>query len=587
MYSGRTSYARISRVWRLLLAMAALAFSVQVLLVAWQLTCTAGEAGVSPASGSELRHQPNVRIQIVQHDTIVLQENPNAGTQTAAGLQRIQPLDQHPLPNVPSQFTVRPTSPLMAERLKQLGLPTGEEVVSDPSIKMWLDGRMKLCGGAFEGYANEFAVLHDVIVDPSLAAAKRVGGEPISKVLNQVERDEYFTLTYGFFRLNGVCREADAVGIKRTLHYSFNKKNHLRDYLAVLDPGLSATPHPPEVVTTWSRTAVMLTRNDFANLFQTTAEWYNVFLMTLLFQLHPDDIDIILLDAHPESILDTPWRTLWPHIYRFGDRSVFGGSVRFTNLIWLQQGFSSPLNTYAWRRFPFIENFRHFLLSRHNVSSETPARSSSTACLFDEVPLRGTSACAEKPAHCATPTVLLLLRKDYVSHPRNPTGHISRKLSNEEAVMEALRAAAPGARVERFVPTEMSMREQMVRVARADVLLGIHGAGHTLGLFLPKHGALVEFVPSFYRMRNSHFAMIARERGLVHQMWAQEDRTLDDVLEQTSKLPPQEVSDTLAHVLRRMCLPLQRQIMLTPSSQFILERQSQLQNSFQITGRPL
>ena len=49
--------------------------------------------------------------------------------------------------------------------------------------------------------------------------------------------------------------------------------------------------------------------------------------------------------------------------------------------------------------------------------------------------------------------------------------------------------------------------------------------------------------------------MIARERGLVHHMWSQTDHTLDDVLEQTSNLPPEEVSETLEHVLRRMCLP--------------------------------
>ena len=83
--------------------------------------------------------------------------------------------------------------------------------------------------------------------------------------------------------------------------------------------------------------------------------------------------------------------------------------------------------------------------------------------------------------------------------------------------------------------------------------------------------------------------MIARERGLVHHMWSQTDRALDDVLEQTSKLPPEEVSDTLAHVLRRMCLPQpQRRIDLF-GVQFIPRSSSQiiLLKSSQTDRRPL
>ena len=495
---------RIPRLWRLLLAMAALVFGVQMLLFAWQLSCTPVDAG-GHASDSEIRYPQGLRIQIVQQNALLLHEHHEShefrtglqptDTSTASDKQSAtlnKLTDKRPPLNTEHtepRYLGKPAAiPSSTREIKSFKLPAGAEVAADKSLNTWIGGVTKLCGGAFEGYANEFAVLHDVVVNPSLATAKRVGGEPIRNVLNQVERDEYFALQFGFFRLDGACHDADLVPKKRTLQYSFNKKNHLKDYLEVLDPGLLLSARPAEAVTSWSRTAVMLTRNDFANLFQTTAEWYNVFLMMLLFQLHPDDLDIILLDAHPASILDTPWRTLWPHIYRFGNRSMFSGPILFANLIWLQPGFSSPLNTYAWRRFPFLEHFRHFLLSRHNVSSETPVRSNTTACLMGEVPLRGTTSCAVKPAHCAAPTVLLLLRKDYVSHPRNPTGHISRKLANEYAVLEALRTAAPGARVERFVPTEMSMREQMERVARADVLLGIHGAGHTLGLFLPSHG---------------------------------------------------------------------------------------------------
>lgn len=439
-------------------------------------------------------------------------------------------------------------------------LPSLEAVLSDRDIRRALVGSRKvLCGGAFEGFAGQFARLHGVVLNAAYASSERTGGEPLGAVLRQPANVEYLTLRYGFFALEN-CTAAERNGNK--LAYSFDKKNHLKDYLNALRPvdSTSSTSLPQTALRMWqwNRTAVLLTRNDYANLFQTTADWYDVFLMMLLFQLWHDQLDVLLLDAHPAGLLDPVWATLWPNVYRITDRTLFSRPVRFRELLWLQQGYSSAINTFAFKRFPFIEQFRRFFLARHNVSS-TYAHHNITRCRHE--PLGNISSAANRgtcltlPSYCTAPYILVLLRRDYVAHPRNPSGHVSRKVANEEEVLRTLQKTLPDARVERFVPSELTMREQLARVARADVLIGMHGAGHTLGFFLPEHAALVEIFPTYYQIHQSHFAMLAHARHLVHLSWTNREPLLDDRANATTWLPEPIVASLLRNVTARMCAP--------------------------------
>ena len=443
-------------------------------------------------------------------------------------------------------------------------LPSLDAVLADRDVRRAFVGRRKaLCGGAFEGFAGHFARLRGVVLDSAFASGKRAGGEPLSAVLEQSASVEYLTLRYGFFALEN-CTTAEHNGTHLT--YSFDKKNHLREYLNVLRPvdSASSTSVPQTVLHTfeWNRTAVLLTRNDYANLFQTTADWYDVFLMMLLFQLWHDQLDVLLLDSHPAGLLDPVWQTLWPNVYRFTNRTLFARPVRFRELLWLQQGYSSPINTNVFKRFPFIEEFRRFFLARHNVPHIYAYRNL-THCHRESLGiLRNLSSssgnngmCVTLPSFCTAPYILVLLRRDYVAHPRNPSGHVSRKVANEEEVLRALRKTLPDARVERFVPTELTMREQLERVARADVLLGMHGAGHTLGFFLPPHAALIELFPTYYQLHQSHFAMLAAARGLVHLAWTNREPLLDDGAAATTWLPEPVVGALVRNVTARMCAP--------------------------------
>ena len=94
--------------------------------------------------------------------------------------------------------------------------------------------------------------------------------------------------------------------------------------------------------------------------------------------------------------------------------------------------------------------------------------------------------------YCAKPRILILFRCDYVVHTRYLSGHIRRYFANEDKLVAAARQTHAGAIVDFFVPTELSMKEQLHRVSKADLLIGMHGAGLTLSLFLRPHAALIE-----------------------------------------------------------------------------------------------
>ena len=49
--------------------------------------------------------------------------------------------------------------------------------------------------------------------------------------------------------------------------------------------------------------------------------------------------------------------------------------------------------------------------------------------------------------------------------------------------------------------------------------LGVHGAGLTHSMFLPKHASLIELYPKYAPLSNTHFRQIAKWRGLYYQSW--------------------------------------------------------------------
>ena len=68
------------------------------------------------------------------------------------------------------------------------------------SIAEYANNKDMLCSGVFVLYAKSFAVLTNVLIDPSKGVGQR-GGENISDVINQNADSELYKLSKGFFNL--------------------------------------------------------------------------------------------------------------------------------------------------------------------------------------------------------------------------------------------------------------------------------------------------------------------------------------------------------------------------------------------------
>ena len=116
-------------------------------------------------------------------------------------------------------------------------------------------------------------------------------------------------------------------------------------------------------------------------------------------------------------------------------------------------------------------------------------------------------------------------RRDYVAHPRNPSGEVSRKIKNEDELLKAVKGLLPELDVKGIQIDSLPIEEQLRVISKVDILIGMHGAGLTHTLFLPKHAGLIELFPTYWSSANKHFRSMAGWRGLHYSTWSNKDQS--------------------------------------------------------------
>ena len=164
---------------------------------------------------------------------------------------------------------------------------------NDKTFQLWLEKEAALCDNKFIGYNNLFAWLRNVTLNPSKGQG-RVGNENISDVIKQAENAEYFKLKKGYFNVK--CKDK--------MQYSFRAKDHLSKWLDAFDTSVEIVAK--NVAKRWT---IAVMRYEYANLFLTMTDYYNAFLMTVKFNIDPDETDILFIDGHPSGNLDSTWDT--------------------------------------------------------------------------------------------------------------------------------------------------------------------------------------------------------------------------------------------------------------------------------------
>jgi glycoprotein 2-beta-D-xylosyltransferase len=229
-------------------------------------------------------------------------------------------------------------------------------------------------------------------------------------------------------------------------------------------------------------------------------DWYNAFLVMAFSNQTSTSTNIILLDAHPRGVLDPVWPVLFNSSRRLSRLPLMSSHTR---MVWSIQGYNSPLLNHAAPSLPLCEEFRAFFLSSHGVSPDPPA------------------------LDCSSVRVLFIWRRDYVAHPRRPDGHVVRKIHNEGELLDHLQRKYQSLRVAGAQIDQFEMVDQLRQAASTDILVGMHGAGLTHALFLPRHASLIELFPVYWSSANRHFKAIAKWRSLSYLSWENTDHSLE------------------------------------------------------------
>jgi capsular polysaccharide biosynthesis protein len=154
---------------------------------------------------------------------------------------------------------------------------------------------------------------------------------------------------------------------------------------------------------------------------------------------------------------------------------------------------------------------------------------------------------------CANVTVLLVWRHNYVTHPRNPSATVRRKIANEFELEAYLRRHNPTMRI---VGVQLDLHpfiDQLKMAAGSDIIFGMHGAGLTHALFLPPRSAVIELMPGYNMAANWHFRAIARWRKHIYANWVADQLDEDAASGYATTVPPEEANSLLQSVVGRMC----------------------------------
>ena len=281
----------------------------------------------------------------------------------------------------------------------------------------------------------------------------------------------------------------------------------------------------------WSpRPALLVTRYEYANLYHSMSDFYNTYQAHWQFNLSTPATDgsgtllppyVIFLDGHSAGALDEVWSHMFGgshgvlYVKHMGESKEFGGSgsgsaapqrICFERAVFVPPGYQSAVGIVSMterfqrcQRHPLLRDFvSHFLRSfdvgqqnaavdgqrvpdafGNSVSLRESDDRSSSSSGSSHAPSPSSGSNSEAREH---PLIALVLRRDYMAHPRLERPLAQRKISNELQLMHALRDSFPRCRVVAFDFALLTVQQQLLVVHRAHVLAGVHGAALTYTL---------------------------------------------------------------------------------------------------------
>jgi hypothetical protein len=242
---------------------------------------------------------------------------------------------------------------LKRDRLRDGGKWLPRENSTEPQFIRWNKDIQSMCDGRINVYGRSFARFRDVIIYRQLINARRVGGERLSDVMNQDVDAEFYQLKPGCFRLDGCANHSVSNKI-----IEFEKYSYLNSWM--MSTVMTAKSPADGTDDIRSTTTVFVARDEYANLYHTASDWYNVFLMMKFFNIE-SDCHVLFVDAHPSGPLDDVWNTLFDGYTSRLSQFSPNSRILFKDLIWATPGHRGLFEQHFRYRLPLIEEFRRLV----------------------------------------------------------------------------------------------------------------------------------------------------------------------------------------------------------------------------------
>ena len=155
---------------------------------------------------------------------------------------------------------------------------------------------------------------------------------------------------------------------------------------------------------------------------------------------------------------------------------------------------------------------------------------------------------------CSHLNILFIWRRNYVAHPRNPSGVVSRKIKNEDELLNATRSAFKNNtyNITGVQLDSLGVSAQLELLSKTDIMIGMHGAAFGFSLLLPQGGGIIELYPKG-SAKNWHMEYLAKWNKLHHSTWTNKNGRLEDIVNKYTTVPPDIVLTLLNKMIQNIC----------------------------------
>ena len=267
---------------------------------------------------------------------------------------------------------------------------------------------------------------------------------------------------------------------------------------------------------------IVVNREYPHNFYHAMTQWYNIFVLSIFFKFDFRKVDILLLDDSPAVHLDAQWAQLFRDVSKV---KYLEKPVILREAIFSIPGHESPMYYMDQYKMQYVEEFSQKYLELFGLDSN-------------------------KVLDCSNLTVVLAVRRDYFWHP-GIKRNTERKYQNENELLELVKDEFKGHTVRTLIAEDMSLNQQLALTTKTDILIGMHGCIMTHSMFMPRHGAIFELYPKYWKPQ-TFFSAIAKWRGLHYAYWKNEFKW-NEFVDYYTRIPPEVVTNYSRNIMTQLC----------------------------------